>query len=133
VRWLLLPLMGAMLLGLAGCGQRPHLDFGFIFGSENTVIEPIVQEFCKSHNLCKFDYAGSLDTGLALQSPAGVKQDAAWPASSVWVDTFDAGRKVSHLTSIAQMPVILGVRKSKAGVDKPVYMKDILAAVKAGS
>ena len=83
---------------------------------------------------CTFKYEGSLDIGLALQRPQGLTQDAVWPASSVWVDLFDTGRKVRNLTSIAQMPVILGVRKSKAAelgwIGKDVFMKDILAAVK---
>src|SRR5262249_8001789 len=55
---------------------------------------------------------------------------------SVWIDLFDTGRKVKNTTSIAQMPVVLGVRKSKAEelgwVGKDVFMKDILAAVDQG-
>ncbi|TIL65720.1 MAG: ABC transporter substrate-binding protein, partial [Mesorhizobium sp.] len=106
-------------------------------GSENTVLEPIVQEFCaKQGATCIVSYQGSLDIGLGLQKPGGLDQDAVWPASSVWVDLFDSGRKVRNLTSIAQMPVILGVRKSKAAelgwVGRDVFMKDILAAVKDG-
>jgi Ca-activated chloride channel family protein len=127
----------ASTLALAGCGSK-GLDFSIISGSENTVLEPIVQDFCKQKGAtCTMTYAGTLDIGLALQSPEGVKQDAVWPASSVWVDMFDTGRKVKSLTSIVQMPVILGVRKSKAEelgwVGKPVYMKDILAAVNKGA
>ena len=127
----------AIALGLAGCGGQPAIKFAFVAGSENTVMEPIVQEFCKAHNAtCAFTYKGSLDIGLDLQSTNGVEQDAVWPASSVWVDMFDSKRRVSHVTSIAQMPVILGVRRSKAEalgwVGKPVRMSDILAAVKSG-
>ncbi len=113
-------------------------EFSIISGSENTVLEPIVQEFCKQKGAaCSMAYKGTLDIGLALQSPEGVTQDAVWPASSVWVDMFDTGRKVKSLTSIAQTPVILGVRKSKAAalgwIGKPVLMTDILAAVNKGS
>jgi Ca-activated chloride channel family protein len=127
----------AFTLLLSACGNSGP-EFSIISGSENTVIEPIVQEFCKEKGAtCTMTYAGSLDIGLALQSTDGVKQDAVWPAASVWVDMFDTGRKVKSLTSIAQTPVILGVRKSKAEqlgwVGKPVYMKDILAAVNNGS
>lgn len=124
-------------LFLSGCSSKGP-DFSIVSGSENTVLEPIVQEFCKRKNAtCTMTYAGSLDIGLALQSNEGVKQDAVWPASSVWVDMFDTGRKVKSLTSVVQMPVILGVRKSKAEqlgwVGKPVTMKDILAAVNGRS
>ena len=70
--------------------------------------EPIVQEFCKSHRAtCSFTYKGSLDIGLDLQGKSGVAEDAVWPASSVWIDMFDGARRVSHATSIAQMPVII--------------------------
>lgn len=123
----------AAALLLSGCGEKGP-DFSIVSGSENTILEPIVQEFCKQKGAtCTMRYAGTLDIGLALQSPEGVEQDAVWPASSVWVDMFDTGRKVKSLTSIVHTPVILGVRKSKAEqlgwVGKPVTMKDILAQV----
>ncbi|SCB56829.1 Ca-activated chloride channel family protein [Rhizobium aethiopicum] len=126
-------------LALAGCnpfGQGP--EFSIVSGSENTVLQPIVEEFCKQKNAtCTFKYEGTLDIGLALQSDPGVIQDAVWPASSVWVDMFDTRRRVKSLTSVAQTPVVLGVRKSKAEqlgwIGKDVFMKDILAAVQNGS
>lgn len=130
-------LLLTITLGLAGCGSRGP-EFSIVSGSENIVLEPIVQEFCAQKGAtCSFKYEGSLDIGLALQSSAGVEQDAVWPAASVWVDMFDTSRRVKLLTSIAQTPVILGVRKSKAEqlgwVGKPVFMKDILSAVNNGS
>lgn len=128
-----------MALPLAGCGiNASGPDFTIVSGSENTVLEPIVQEFCaQKRATCSFKYEGSLDIGLALQSAEGVEQDAVWPASSVWVDMFDTGRKVKALTSIAQTPVVLGVRRSKAEalgwVGRDVFMRDILAEVNDGS
>ena len=127
----------ALALVLAGCGGQPAIKFAFVAGSENTVMEPIVQEFCKSRNAtCSFTYKGSLDIGLDLQGKSGVAEDAVWPASSVWIDMFDGARRVSHATSIAQMPVILGVRRSRAEAlgwtGKAVRMSDILAAVESG-
>ncbi|WP_117191364.1 vWA domain-containing protein [Rhizobium terrae] len=126
------------LVSLAGCNFGKGPDFSIVSGSENTVIQPIVEEFCKQKNAtCIFKYEGTLDIGLALQSEAGVGEDAVWPASSVWVDMFDTRRRVKGLTSIAQTPVVLGVRKSKAEalgwIGKQVFMKDILAAVQSGS
>ncbi len=127
------------LAALAGCDAfSSGPNFSIVSGSENTVLHPIVEEFCKEkHATCSFKYEGTLDIGLALQSDQGVEQDAVWPASSVWVDMFDTKRKVKDLTSVAQTPVILGVRKSKAEqlgwVGKDVFMKDILAAVNSGS
>ncbi|WP_432761553.1 substrate-binding domain-containing protein [Rhizobium calliandrae] len=125
-------------LALTGCNSGMGQKFSIVSGSENTVIQPIVEEFCQQKGAtCSFTYEGTLDIGLALKSDKGVEEDAVWPASSVWVDMFDIKRRVKSLTSVAQMPVILGVRKSKAEalgwIGKPVYMKDILAAVKNGS
>jgi Ca-activated chloride channel family protein len=129
-------IVGLTLL-LAACSNGGGDKFKIVAGSENTVLEPIVTEFCKQKGFdCTFAYEGSLDIGLALGSAEGVDADAVWPASSVWIDLFDTGRKVKDAVSIAQMPVILGVKKSKAEalgwVGKPVYMRDILAAVTSG-
>jgi len=123
-------------LALAACDRGPPRSFSFVAGSENTVLQPIVETFCKQQNTqCSFKYEGSLDIGLALQGDTAIDADAVWPAASVWIDLFDSGRKVKNLTSIAQMPVILGVRKSKAEalgwVGKAVVMADILEAVQA--
>ncbi len=130
--------MFVVALTLAAC-DRPGggKSFAIVAGSENTVLEPIVTEFCRQKGFaCSFKYEGSLDIGLALGAAAGIDADAVWPASSVWIDLFDTGRKVKDATSIAQMPVILGVKKSKAEqlgwVGKDVLMKDILAAVESG-
>jgi Ca-activated chloride channel family protein len=128
-------LAAALLLALAGCSSE-KATFSIVSGSENTPLEPIVKEFCDQKGFaCDFKYEGSLDIGLALQG-GNLTQDAVWPASSVWIDLFDTGRTVKNLTSIAQMPVILGVRESKAKelgwIGKDVAMKDILAAVNGG-
>jgi Ca-activated chloride channel family protein len=134
--------LGYSLLALAAgvllSACQPQSQFSIVSGSENTAIEPIVQEFCKQQNtVCTVTYSGTLDIGLALASEGGVAQDAVWPASSVWVDMYDTKRRVKNLNSIVQMPVVLGVRKSKADalgwVGRPVYMKDILASVNDGS
>ena len=56
---------------LAACGRDPT-PFAIVSGSENTALEPIVQEFCEKQNFsCDFKYEGSLDIGLALQGRRG--------------------------------------------------------------
>ena len=132
-----LTLAGLALLALAGCDQKQPIDFKIVSGSENTVIEPIVQEFCRSHAMnCSFEYKGSLDIGATLAPGAQIDADAVWPAASLWVDLFDTGRKVKKLKSISQSPVILGVRLAKAKelgwTDHPVSTRDIVQAVKDG-
>jgi len=132
-----LALAAFALLALGSCEQKQPIDFKIVSGSENTVIEPIVQEFCHSHAMnCTFEYKGSLDIGADLAPDAKSEADAVWPAASLWVDLFDTARKVKKLKSISQSPVILGVKFSKAKAlgwtDKPVTTRDIVQAVKDG-
>ncbi|MBV8700841.1 MAG: substrate-binding domain-containing protein, partial [Bradyrhizobium sp.] len=119
-----------------GCGAEGP-QFTILSGSENEVLEPLVQEFCKSRNAaCTMRYEGSLDIALALKPGDDPAADAVWPAASIWIDMFDTARRVKSVKSIAQMPVILGVRRSKAEelgwIGAKVTTKDILAAVEAG-
>ena len=112
-------------------------QFTILSGSENDVLEPLVMEFCKSRGAtCAMRYQGSLDIALALKPGNDPAADAVWPAASIWIDMFDTERRVKSVKSIAQMPVILGVRRSKARelgwVDAKVTTKDILTAVEAG-
>ncbi|CAL75210.1 hypothetical protein; putative signal peptide [Bradyrhizobium sp. ORS 278] len=122
---------------LAACGQSAGPQFSILSGSENDVIEPLVQEFCRSRGAtCDMRFQGSLDIALSLKPGAEIKADAVWPAASIWIDMFDTGRRVKSVKSIAQMPVILGVRRSKAEelgwIGAKVTTKDILSAVQAG-
>jgi Ca-activated chloride channel family protein len=127
-------LAGLLLaLGLGACAG-PGPQFTILSGSENDVLEPMVQEFCKSRRAtCTVRYQGSLDIALALKAGNDPDADAVWPAASIWIDMFDSARRVKSVKSIAQMPVILGVRKSKAQalgwIGAKVTTKDILAAV----
>lgn len=127
-----MPLLAALLAGCAGPGPQ----FAILSGSENDVLEPLVQEFCKSRNAtCTMRYQGSLDIALALKG-GDPGADAVWPAASIWIDMFDTTRRVKMVKSIVQMPVILGVRRSKAQelgwIGAEVKAKDILAAVEGG-
>ena len=132
-------LLAAPLLALllTGCSNTAGPQFTILSGSENEVLEPLVQEFCKSRGAdCTMRYQGSLDIALALKPGNDPAVDAVWPAASIWIDMFDTARRVKSVKSIAQMPVILGVRRSKAQalgwIGAKVTSKDILAAVEAG-
>ena len=123
-------------LALGSC-SAPGPQFTILSGSENDVLEPLVQEFCQSrHANCTVRFQGSLDIALALKPGNDPEADAVWPAASIWIDMFDTARRVKSVKSIAQMPVILGVRRSKAQelgwIGAKVTTKDILAAVEGG-
>ncbi|MGA2495793.1 MAG: VWA domain-containing protein [Roseiarcus sp.] len=124
-------------LTISACSPSKGPDFAILSGSENEVLEPLVQEFCAARRAtCTMRYQGSLDIALALKSGADPGADAVWPAASIWIDMFDSARRVKSVKSIAQMPVILGVRRSVAEslgwIGAKVSSKDILAAVQAG-
>ena len=111
-------------------------DFVIVSGSENISLEPIVMEFCAAERVrCEVRYQGSLDIGMAVETGAD-QIDAVWPANGIWIDLFDRARRVKHLASISQSPVILGVRRSKAEelgwIDRPVAMDDVVNAVENG-
>src|SRR5215469_6369864 len=134
MRWAAAALLAAMTL--AGCGPSGP-TFTILSGSENEVLEPLVQEFCASRGAsCTMRYLGSLDIALSLKPGNDPAVDAVWPAASIWIDMYDTARRVKSVKSIAQMPVILGVKRSKAEalgwVGAKVTTKDILAAVEAG-
>jgi Ca-activated chloride channel family protein len=127
---------GLLLAALAACEQSGP-EFAILSGSENEVLAPLVQEFCTArHAKCTMKYLGSLDIALTLKPGSAPDADAVWPASSVWIDMYDTARRVKSVKSIAQMPVILGVRRSKAQelgwIGARVTTKDILAAVEGG-
>ncbi|MCF4165318.1 VWA domain-containing protein [Zavarzinia compransoris] len=129
-------LAGAAAFGLAACDDKPAFDFEIVAGSENKILEPMVQEFCADQGVnCHISYLGSLDIGLSLRQGQEATVDAVWPAFSIWIDLFDSARRVTHAKSISQNPVVLGIRKSKAEAlgwtGKPVSTADILAAVDA--
>ena len=127
-----------LLLALAlGACSAPGPQFTIVSGSENDVLEPLVQEFCQSRRAsCVMRYKGSLDIALALKPGNDPEADAVWPAASIWIDMFDTARRVKSVKSIAQMPVILGVRRSTAQdlgwIGAKVTTKAILAAVEGG-
>ncbi len=133
-----LRLAAGLLLALAlGACSAPGPQFTILSGSENDVLEPMVREFCQSRRAdCSVKYQGSLDIALALKAGNDPEADAVWPAASIWIDMFDTARRVKSVKSIAQMPVILGVKRSKAQelgwIGTRVTTKDVLAAVEGG-
>jgi Ca-activated chloride channel homolog len=126
----------SLFLALAACSSR-NSDFTILSGSENDILEPLVREYCASRSVsCTMRYQGSLDIAFALKPGGDIAADAVWPAASIWIDMFDTARRIKSVKSIAQMPVILAVRRSKAEelgwIGATVTTRDILAAVEKG-
>src|SRR5262249_32544807 len=115
IRRLGLAALAIVALALAGCGG-PKTQFHIVAGSEQKSLEPVVLGFCaKQHVTCQIDYKGSLDIRQMIASPASAQSvDAVWPASSLWIEMYDKSHLVKDMKSVAQSPVVLGVKLSKA-------------------
>ena len=104
-------------------------------GSENQVLEPILEEFEKENNIqINMTYEGSVDIMQELQNGAE-DYDAVFPANSIWISMGDTHLKVKHQQSITTTPVVFGIKKSVAErlgfVGKDVTTKDILEKIKS--
>ncbi len=102
-------------------------------GSENQVLEPILEEFEKENNVkVNMTYEGSVDIMQELQNGAN-NYDAVFPANSIWISMGDTNLKVKHQKSITTTPVVFGIKKSVAEklgfVGTDVTTKDILEKI----
>ncbi|MBN2432715.1 MAG: VWA domain-containing protein [Acidobacteria bacterium] len=119
---------------LLGCTSTPRRQFVIISGSENKSLETILQRFCEQHEVdIQMQYKGSVDIMLELSRP-DLPYDAVWPANSLWISLGDKQRRIKHLKSIMNSPVVLGIRRSLAEelgfVDRPVRVADILQVIR---
>lgn len=88
--------------------------FTIAAGSENKVLEPLVEDFAKKtgHKI-SIDYMGSLDMMRILES-GNPPYDGLWPASSIWLNMGDQDHLLKHTKTVAFTPVIFGIRRSLA-------------------
>ncbi len=130
----------AAVLALGGCDgggpPGPERTLAILSGSENQALEPIVAEFCRREGWsCPVTYQGSVDIRLALEDPA-LTQDAVWPAHTRWVELGDRQRRVKHLRSIMQSPVVFAVARPEAErlglIDRQVTTPELVELVQSG-
>lgn len=114
-------------------GQRAQSTIRIVSGSENRVLEPIIEEFTKKNPVTiEMTYMGSLEIMRLLQGDQ-IPYDAVWPASSLWVSVGDEAHRVKHLESTSTTPVIFGIKESVAErlgfIGRDVYVRDLLTAI----
>ena len=110
-------------------------NLNILSGSENEVLEPILEEFEKQNNVnINMTYEGSVDIMQELQNGAE-NYDAVFPANSIWISMGDTNLKVKNQKSITTTPVVFGIKKSVAEklgfVGKDVTTKDILEKIQS--
>ena len=130
----------AIILGSIILGQKNGYNIfvgkktlNILSGSENEVLEPILEEFEKQNNVkINMTYEGSVDIMQELQNGAE-NYDAVFPANSIWISMGDTNLKVKNQKSITTTPVVFGIKKSVAEklgfVGKDVTTKDILEKI----
>ena len=109
-------------------------EFKIISSTENKDLEPIIQNYARKNDIdLDIEYAGTIDIMDRLNS--GEKFDAVWTSNSIWLYMLNNSSKVKNSKSTSINPVVFGIKKSKAKelgfVDKDVYTKDILSAIKS--
>lgn len=84
----------------------------------------------------EIEHYGDLEIVDILNSDS-TPYDAVWISNSLWLYQLDNSYLTSDSKSIVIDPVVMGITKSKAKelgfIDKEVYNKDILEAIKAGN
>ncbi|MBC8002406.1 MAG: VWA domain-containing protein [Opitutaceae bacterium] len=141
-------MVGLISLLLAGCGRKaPESPTGnasghskgnlsIVAGSENKSLEPIVQQLARKNGIdVTITYMGSVEIGQELAKGKQCSFDAVWPASSLWIEVFDADKVVKNSESIMRTPVVFAVKKSVAQslgwIGKEVRVMDILKAAES--
>ena len=109
--------------------------FKIISSSENKDLENVIINYAKKEGIdVSIDYAGTIDIMEKLNS--GEKYDAVWTSNSIWLYMLNNNVSVKNSKSTSINPVVFGITKSKAQelgfVDKEVYTKDIVEAIKNG-
>lgn len=127
--------VGAMVVRCDGA-PGPDRTLSIVSGSENRSLEPIVREFCEDEGwACPMTYMGSVDIRLALED-GDPGHDAVWPAHSRWVEMGDRERRVKHLDSIMQSPVVFAITRAEGErlglIDTEVTTADLVELVADG-
>ena len=141
------------LILLTACGKAPsekqansssHFTTSYtsedplriVAGSENKELEPIIEQYAKDNKQSiEIDYLGSLDI-MRMLSDEEIKYDAAWPASSIWLNMGDTNHVLKYQETTSQSPVVFGIKKSLAedlGFEgRDVTVKEIIDAINSG-
>lgn len=116
--------------------QTTTATLSILAGSENEILEPIVQDYARSRGTSiTLKYNGSVDIMRALQD-SSLQEDAVWPANTFWLEMGDKSKKLAHRQSVYRTPVVLALKKSVATrlgwIGKQVTVDQFLKAAEAG-
>ena len=109
--------------------------FKILSSSENKDIEPVIRKYFNDKGInVRIDYAGTIEIMDKMNN--NEDYNAIWASNSIWLYMLNDSYKVIDSKSTSINPVVFGIKKSVAEklgfIDKEVYTKDILDAIKRG-
>lgn len=103
--------------------------------STSSMDDKLIKYGKKNHIKVEIEHYGDLEIVDRLNNDSK-PYDAVWISNSIWLYMLDNSYLTTDSKSIVIDPVVMGINKSKAKelgfVDKEIYNKDILAAIRSG-
>ena len=125
-----------MIIGDRTEEYRDSKTFKIIASTSVEKMEDTIRKYAKKEGMdVTVDYFGDIDIVKKLNENSK-EYDAVWISNSLWLYMLDNSYLTTDSKSIVIDPVVLGINKSKARelgfIDKEIYNKDLLNAIKNG-
>ena len=123
---------------ILGCGDTKSIftkdKFRVLASTSTKMMESDLKKFAKKNKIdLDIVYYGDLEI-VDILNDDSKSYDAVWLSNSLWLYMLDNSYLTTDSKSIVMNPVVMGIEKSKAQelgfVDKDIYNKDILNAIK---
>ena len=131
--------IGINLLSTIGSKLSEHFDnktFHIIASTSVEKMESTIKKYAKKEGIdVEIDYYGDIEI-VSILNDNSKNYDAVWISNSLWLYMLDNSNLTTDSKSIVIDPVVMGITKSKARelgfIDKEIYNKDLLNAIKSG-
>ena len=115
---------------------QENKNFRIIASTSVEKMEDTIKKYAKKEGMnFTIDYFGDIDIVKKLNENSK-NYDAVWISNSLWLYMLDNSYLTTDSKSIVIDPVVMGITKSKAQelgfVNKEIYNKDLLNAIKSG-
>ena len=128
------------LLILTSCSVNDIFEnkktFRIIASTSTKSMSEEIKKFAQENDFnVDIDYYGDLEI-VDILNEDSKNYDAVWISNSIWLYMLDNNYLITDSKSIVIDPVVMGIEKNKANelgfIDKDIYNKDILEAVRSG-
>ena len=131
--------IGINILTSIGSKINDHFEnktFHIIASTSVEKMEDTIKKYAKKEKIdVEIDYYGDLEI-VSMLNENSKDYDAVWISNSLWLYMLDNSNLTTDSKSIVIDPVVMGITKSKARelgfIDKEIYNKDLLNAIKTG-